>query len=134
VVGECLIMKSKIVTIRNLMYLLEVVLIFLMFAKNQESVLLWVTLLLGVQLSFDKGNEGIFLETLDDYPDTERIKPRIHRFLYAPLFRLSDKGIPKELHFSGLVRFWGFLIYTAIFFTCLLQNKSSISMYGLKRI
>lgn len=77
---------------------------------------MWLATVVLMDLYFSCGNEKCYREIIEDYPVEDCIKPRRYKFLFKNLNRLSYKDIPKEMYFSALVVFIGFLVYTPIGF------------------
>lgn len=89
---------------QNILFVLEIAAIFFLMSKGCISVLLWVMSLILFQMSYEKGNEHIYLEAIEDYPVQDCVKPKKFRFLYKKLNKLSYKGIPKEMYYCETIK------------------------------
>ena len=104
---------------QNILFVLEIAAIFFLMSKGCISVLLWVMSLILFQMSYEKGNEHIYLEAIEDYPVQDCVKPKKFRFLYKKLNKLSYKGIPKEMYYCETIKVYGFIIYSILAFVML---------------
>lgn len=104
---------------QNILFVLEIAAIFFLMSKGCISVLLWVMSLILFQMSYEKGNEHIYLEAIEDYPVQDCVKPKKFRFLYKKLNKLSYKGIPKEMYYCETIKVYGFIIYSISAFVML---------------
>ena len=51
---------------QNILFVLEIAAIFFLMSKGCISVLLWVMSLILFQMSYEKGNEHIYLEAIEN--------------------------------------------------------------------
>ena len=65
-------------------------------------------------MSFETGNERIYLEILEDYPIQDCVKPKRFKFIYKKLNKLSYKDIPKEMYYCETIKVYGFLLYSLL--------------------
>ncbi len=87
-----------------IIFVLEVIFLFFLWSRQLFSALLWVLSISMFYMSFEFGNERIYLEVIDDYPIQDLIKPRRFKFFYKKLNKLSDKDIPKEMYYSETIK------------------------------
>ena len=77
---------------QGLLFVLEIIFIMFLMSKRMISILLWVMSLMMFQMSYESGNEQIYLEAIEDYPIQDCVEPKKFRFLYKKLNKLSYKG------------------------------------------
>ena len=53
---------------QGLLFVLEIIFIMFLMSKRMISILLWVMSLMMFQMSYESGNEQIYLEAIEDYP------------------------------------------------------------------
>ena len=75
----------------------EIILVIFLWSKKYMPFLLWVVAIILLQMSFEYGNERLYLEIIEDYPIQECVKPKRMKILFKKLDKLSYKGIPKEM-------------------------------------
>ena len=96
---------------QGLSFVLEIIFIMFLMSKRMISILLWVMSLMMFQMSYESGNEQIYLEAIEDYPIQDCVEPKKFRFLYKKLNKLSYKGIPKEMYYCETIKDLSFIPY-----------------------
>lgn len=110
--------------------ILEILLVMFLWSKQLIPILLWVMSIIMFQMSFETGNEHIYLEIIEDYPIQDCVKPRRFRFMYERLNKLSNKDIPKEMYYCETIKVYGFIIYSILIFLMLFINEYLASLFG----
>ena len=90
---------------QGVLLVIEILFIMFLLAKQAISILLWFMSIIMFQMSFETGNERIYLEIIEDYPIQDCVKPKRFKFIkqsfnrfliisldvlicrYSPLFR-----------------------------------------------
>jgi hypothetical protein len=93
------------------------------FFKSNTPLSLWLTSHWALWFLFNYGNKTVFGETIDTYPDLDRVNPRHLSFIWQPLKLMSDKSIPREMYFSDVFLCVVFIIYSVILFATNLKLK-----------
>lgn len=109
---------------------IEILLVMLLWSRQCMPILMWVMSVILFQMSFETGNEHIYLEIIDDYPTQDCIKPRRFKGLYKKLNKLSYKDIPKEMYYCETIKVYGFIIYSVMAAIILFYNKYLASLFG----
>lgn len=92
--------------------IIEILLAMFLWSKKYISLLMWIVSIMLFQMSFEAGNERIYLEIIEDYPEKDCVKPKKFKFLYKKLNELSNKGIPKEMYYCETMKAYGFILYS----------------------
>lgn len=111
--------------------IIEILLIIFLFSKQYIAASLWVMSIILFEMSYDRGNEHIYLEVIEDYPIQDCVKPRRFRFLYKKLNKLSYKDIPKEMYYCETIKVYGFIVYSILAFLMFFINEYMASVFGL---
>lgn len=113
-----------------IIFVAEIIFVMFLWSKQIFSVMLWVLSIIMFHMSFEIGNERIYLEVIEDYPIQNLIKPRRFKFLYKKLNKLSDKDIPKEMYYSETIKVYGFIVYSVLAFVLFFINEYVASLLG----
>ena len=71
---------------QGLLFVLEIIFIMFLMSKRMISILLWVMSLMMFQMSYESGNEQIYLEAIEDYP----IKVYLKKCIIAKQLKYMD--------------------------------------------
>ena len=82
------------------------------FVERNPLLSLWFVFHWSLWFLFHHGNVTVFQETVDTYPDRQRITPRYFQFIWKPLYPISDKQIPREIYYTDLFVCAVFVCYT----------------------
>lgn len=115
---------------QGVLFVLEIIFVMFLWSKQLIPVLLWVLSIIMFQMSFETGNERIYLEIIEDYPIQDCVKPRRFKFLYKKLYKLSYKDIPKEMYRCETIKVYGFIIYSILAILMLFINEYLASLFG----
>lgn len=96
------------------------------FLNKNTSLSLWFMSHWALLFLFNYGNMTVFEETLDAYPDVDRVTPRYFSFVWYPLNLTSDKSIPREMYFSDIFLCVVFVIYSILLLITNLKFKMLI--------
>lgn len=110
--------------------ILEAFLMFFLISQERMALLSWIICLFMLQMAFEYGNERIYLEIIEDYPEKDCVKPKKFKFLYKKLNRLSDKGIPKEMYYCETLKVYGFILYSLLFIGIIFIDKYLAAQYS----
>ena len=109
---------------------IEILLVMFLFSKQYIAVSLWIMSIIILQMSFERGNEHIYLEVIEDYPIKDCVKPRKFKFLYKKLNKLSYKNIPKEMYYCETFKVYGFIIYSILTIVLIFIDEYMASLIG----
>lgn len=109
----------------------EIILVIFLWSKKYMPFLLWVVAIILLQMSFEYGNERLYLEIIEDYPIQECVKPKRMKILFKKLDKLSYKGIPKEMYYSEIIKVYGLVIYSVILVVLIFRDKHYASLCGI---
>ena len=93
------------------------------FLDKNTTLSLWFISHWSLLFLFNYGNMTVFEETLDTYPDADRVKPRYFSVIWCPLGLTSDKSIPREMYFSDIFLCVVFVIYSILLLIINLKFK-----------
>lgn len=110
--------------------IIEILFVMFLFSKRYIAASLWVMSIILFQMSFEYGNERIYLEIIEDYPIQDCVKPRKFKFLYKNLNRLSYKYIPKEMYYCETFKAYGFIIYSILTIVLIFIDEYIASLIG----
>lgn len=103
--------------------IIETFLMFFLISQEKMTLLSWIISLFMLQMLFEYGNEKIYLEIIEDYPEKDCVKPVKFKFLYKKLNGLSDKNIPKEMYYCEMLQVYGFILYSLLFIGTVFIDK-----------
>ena len=107
------------------------VLLFLIY-KRYMPIAFWFMSIMLFHLSFEGGNEMVYLETIEDYPAEDSVKPKKFKFLYKKISALPNyKDIPKEMYFCETMKAYGFIIYSAVALPMFFLNEKFSNLLGV---
>ena len=109
---------------------IEIVLVMFLWSRQCMPILMWVMSIILFQMSFESGNERIYLEVIDDYPIEDCVKPQRFKFMYKKLGELSNKNIPKEMYYCETIKVYGFIIYSILAFCMYFIDEYIASLIG----
>ena len=115
---------------QGVLLVIEILFIMFLLAKQAISILLWFMSIIMFQMSFETGNERIYLEIIEDYPIQDCVKPKRFKFIYKKLNKLSYKDIPKEMYYCETIKVYGFILYSLLSFIMFFMNKQVIGVFG----
>lgn len=96
----------------GIIIIFEILFVMFLLSKQLMTILLWVMAIILFQMSFEYGNERIYLEIIEDYPIEDCITPKKCKFLFKKLNKLSYKDIPKEMYYCEIIKVYGFFVYS----------------------
>lgn len=108
----------------------EILLVMFLWSRQCMPILMWVMSIILFQMSFEAGNEQIYLEIIEDYPVEDCVKPQKFKFLYKKLSKLSNKNIPKEMYYCETIKVYGFIIYSILAFCMYFIDEYLASLFG----
>lgn len=111
--------------------IVEILLAMFLFSKQYIAVSLWVVSIVSFQMSYERGNEHIYLEIIEDYPIKDCVKPKQFKSWYRKLNKLSIKGIPKEMYYCETIRIYGFIIYSLALIVLIFCSQYIASLIGI---
>lgn len=85
---------------------------------------------MALQMSYETGNERIYLEVIEDYPISDCVKPKRFKSWYRKLNKLSYKDIPKEMYFCETIKIYGFIVYSLLLVVLIFCNQYIASLIG----
>lgn len=109
----------------------EILLVMFLFSKQYVAVSLWVMSIILFQMSYERGNEHIYLEVTEDYPTKDCVKPKQFKLWYKKLNRLSIKDIPKEMYYCETIRIYGFIMYSLALVGLIFYDQYIASLIGV---
>lgn len=115
---------------QGVLLILEILFVMFLWSKRLIPISLWVLSVIMFQMSFETGNERIYLEIIEDYPIKDCVKPRRFKFLYKKINRLSYKDIPKEMYYCETIKVYGFIVYSALVIPMFFINEYLASLFG----
>lgn len=110
--------------------IIEILLVMFLFSKQYIAASLWVMSIILFQMSYERGNEHIYLEVIEDYPIKDCVKPKQFKAWYRKLNKLSIKDIPKEMYYCETIRIYGFIIYSLALLGVIFVNEYAASVMG----
>lgn len=110
--------------------ILEILFVMFLWSKQLIPILLWLMSVILFQMSFEYGNERIYLEIIEDYPVQDCVKPQKYKFLYKKLSKLSYKDIPKEMYYCEILKVYGFIIYSLLAIGIFFIDEYLASLFG----
>ena len=110
--------------------IVEILLVMFLFSKRYIAASLWVMSVILLQMSYERGNEHIYLEVIEDYPIKDCVKPKQFKSWYRKLNKLSIKDIPKEMYYCETIRIYGFIIYSLALLGIIFVNEYVASVMG----
>ena len=113
-----------------MMTIIEILLVMFLFSKQYVAASLWVMSIILFQMSYERGNEHIYLEIIEDYPIEDCVKPKQFKAWYRKLNKLSIKDIPKEMYYCETIRIYGFIIYSLALIVLIFYNQYIASLIG----
>ena len=75
---------------QGVLLVIEILFIMFLLAKQAISILLWFMSIIMFQMSFETGNERIYLEIIEDYPIQDCVKPKRFKFISSRNFLLCS--------------------------------------------
>lgn len=63
--------------------IIEILLVMFLFSKQYIAASLWVMSVILFQMSYERGNEHIYLEVIEDYPIKDCVKPKQFKAWYS---------------------------------------------------
>ena len=110
--------------------IVEILLVMFLFSKRYIAASLWGMSVILLQMSYERGNEHIYLEVIGDYPIKDCVKPKQFKLWYRKLNKLSIKDIPKEMYYCESIRIYGFIIYSLALLGVVFVNEYVASVIG----
>lgn len=102
----------------------------ILFYTGNVAISAWLMAFVLLKWKIESGDEGLYLENIEDYPDKELVTPTKYKFLFKNLEKLSYKGIPKEIYYARIVKFFGFWVYTVCAVIALLiSQRAAVIMF-----
>lgn len=117
-----------------MLVVIEILLVMFLWSIQCMPILMWIISLILFQMSFETGNERIYLEIIDSYPVEDCVKPQRFKFIYKSLNKLSNKGIPKEMYFCETMKVCGFIIYSILALCAFFIDDYFASLFGIINI
>ena len=101
---------------KGIIVILEILFGMFLWSQKFIVVLVWFLSFIMLQMSYEYGNESIYLQVIEDYPIQDCVKPRIFKFIFKKLEMLSHKDIPREMYYSEIIKVGAFFVYSFLVF------------------